>query len=64
MTTEQQIIDNIKQAQFCGCCYFYVATNGFCNHILSNDKCADRDGEDSCNIGQFKYDSSKFSFIG
>ncbi len=55
MTHERKIIDKIKSAKFCGYCCFYEK-NGFCSHVLSLDKCADRDSEDSCNINQFKYD--------
>lgn len=61
MTTEQQLIDNIKSKNKCGYCIFY-SKNGFCSHILSNDKCADRDTVDVCNINQYKYDENKFDW--
>ena len=61
MTTEREMLDNIKNSKLCGYCCFY-SKKGLCEHILSNDNCADRDSEDSCNINQFKFNDKFFSF--
>lgn len=55
---QKEVINKMKKAKLCGTCYFYNS-NGFCNHTLSTDSCADRDSKDACNIGQYKYDKNK-----